>query len=229
MNDKTFADKAINFYLNLNRPEDLPPKISAMNPYEKDEVRIIITKFFKKFFNDKKERTFIVGINPGRFGGGITGISFTDPSALQNECGIENYMPKKMELSSRFIYNSINLFNGVKNFYNNFFITALYPLALIKNGKNYNYYDEKKLFLNLKPMIIQSMKKQILFGANKKCAICLGRKNYKYFSEINEEENLFKRILVLDHPRYIMQYKSKQINDYLHNYNETFKIALNGL
>ncbi len=39
-------------------------------------------------------RYLILGINPGRFGGGITGIPFTDPIRLQNICGIENDFQK---------------------------------------------------------------------------------------------------------------------------------------
>ena len=50
------------------------------------------------------QRHLLLGINPGRFGGGVTGIPFTDPIRLQNVCGIENNFEKKQELSSVFIY-----------------------------------------------------------------------------------------------------------------------------
>lgn len=41
--------------------------------------------------------TNILGINPGRFGAGTTGIAFIDPIRLENECGINNSFPKKVE------------------------------------------------------------------------------------------------------------------------------------
>jgi len=91
----TFADKAIKYFLNLNSSLQLPPSVSLVNPYRNSDVRKIITAFYKKFFGDNNERVFILGINPGRFGGGLTGISFTDPVALRTECGIENDLGNK--------------------------------------------------------------------------------------------------------------------------------------
>ncbi len=48
--------------------------------------------------------------------------------------------------------------------------------------------------------------------------IYLGKKNVKYLNEINKELSLFDKIVMLDHPRYIMQYKLKSINHYSSNY-----------
>ena len=108
----TFAEKAIKYFTNLKSPINLPPKIYIANPYESKEVKRVVKKFFIKYFNDNNKRIFIFGINPGRFGGGLTGISFTDPVALKDECGIENNLGKHKELSSRFIYKFINEFGG---------------------------------------------------------------------------------------------------------------------
>ena len=227
MTDKTivntFAEKATKYFSNLKIPKRLPKEISILNPYSKKEVNNAIQWFFKKYFDDNKNRVFVFGINPGRYGGGLTGISFTDPVALREECGIENDLGDRQELSSKFIYRMIKEYGGVKEFYTNIFITALYPLAIIKDGKNYNYYDSLKLCESLKTQIASAIKEQIKFGADERFAVCLGRKNAKYFNEINKAHNFFDEIRALDHPRYIMQYKLKHADAYIRNYLKALK------
>ena len=219
----TFGDKALNFFKNLNYPQNIPGNISTMNPYENKETQKVITQFYKKYFNDKNKRIFIVGINPGRFGGGITGIAFTDPINLEEYCGIKNTFDKKPELSSRFVYKLIDSYGGAERFYSRFFVSALYPLALIKEEKNYNYYDSKEIYNSLKPEITKLFKQQIEFGAESNVVICLGKKNEKYLREINKEIKHFKEIITFDHPRYIMQYKFKSVNKYVENYIKILK------
>lgn len=214
----TFADKAISYFIKLKVPTRLPSEVQILNPYENDNVKSAVKEFYQKFYNDERKRVYILGINPGRFGGGLTGISFTDPVALRKYCGVDNQLGNKEELSSKFIYEVINHFGGVKKFFLNFFLSAIYPLALIKDEKNYNYYDDKKIFLFLKSHLISSLKKQIKFGADRRIVICLGKKNAKYLKIINDELDLFDIIKVLDHPRYIMQYRKKKIDYYINQY-----------
>ncbi len=222
LSTSTFSSRALNFFLNLSPPENLPKYISTLNPFENDEVKNIVMEFFKKYFNDNNKRILALGINPGRFGGGITGVSFTDPVALEKFCGIKNRFPKKREISSEFIYSFITKFGGAKEFYSKYFISALFPLALIKDGLNYNYYDNKKLYMQLRPLIISTIKAHIGFGTLTDAVICLGRKNSLYLQEINDENKFFKKIIVLDHPRYIMQYKRKHLSEYLSEYSKAF-------
>ncbi|MCL5031196.1 MAG: DUF4918 family protein [Bacteroidetes bacterium] len=222
LSSTTFAYRTLDFFLNLSTPDNLPKNITTMNPYETEEVKNIVIEFFKKYFNDNNKRILALGINPGRFGGGITGVSFTDPIALEKFCGIKNGFDKKREISSEFIYSFITKYGGVEEFYSKCFISALYPLALIKDGLNYNYYDEQKLFRILKPAIVDSIKAQIDFGIKRDFVICLGRKNSLYLKEINDEHNFFDKIIVLDHPRYIMQYKRKSMHKYLDEYIKAF-------
>ncbi len=221
--NRTFCDRALDYFLNFQSPKNLPNEINVMNPYLNEETKTLTTKFYNKYFNDNKKRTAAFGINPGRFGGGITGISFTDPVALANFCGIENNFNKKKELSSEFIYLFISEYGGAAEFYSKYFLSALYPLALIKDNKNYNFYDEKNLFKMLKSSIVNSIKAHLEFGCEEDKAVCLGRKNYLYLNEINKENNIFKKIIVLDHPRYIMQYKRKRLRQYLNEYLEAFQ------
>lgn len=74
----------------------LPKGIEVMNPFTDSYIFGYCKKFYAKYYNTTQQRTLIVGINPGRFGGGLTGIPFTDPIKLENECGIENDLPKKL-------------------------------------------------------------------------------------------------------------------------------------
>jgi Uracil DNA glycosylase superfamily len=214
----TFAEKAIRFYLNLEKPIDLPDKIEVVDHYSDSEVKETANKFYKKFFNDNEKRFFIFGINPGRFGGGITGINFTDPVALREHCGIENSFGNKRELSSQFVYKFINILGGSEIFYKKFFISAIYPLAILMDGKNYNFYEDKKVYSNLRLSIISYLKEQIEFGARDELVISLGKKNFTYLKELNDEIKFFKKIEFLEHPRFIMQYKRKQLEYFITKY-----------
>lgn len=220
MRKPTFAEKAIDFYKNIETPREQKNGVSFMNPYKDRTVQKILGEFFKKFYDDNKKRTFLIGINPGRFGGGLTGIAFTDPINLEEKCGIKNDIPKKPELSSRFIYQLMDEYGGAEKFFSDFFITAIYPFALVKDGKNYNYYDSQRIFKNLRPEIIKHLQSQINFGAESRKAVCLGKKNERYMHDINKELKYFEEIVTVDHPRYIMQYKSKKKDEYLQNYLE---------
>lgn len=218
MTESTFASRAINFYENLREPTNLPAGVWAMNPYRVPEVQRIGREFYGKFFNDNHPRVFITGINPGRFGAGVTGISFTTPQNLDRYCGIPNSLAPTPELSSRFIYQIVEAFGGAASFYSHFFLTSLYPLALVKEGKNYNFYDDRTTTESLWPIITESVRQQLTFGARRDVVICLGRKNEQFLKRLNAENGFFERVLTLDHPRYILQYKSKNINAYIEQY-----------
>jgi hypothetical protein len=214
----TFSYKAIEYFCSLKTPDLNIPGVELINPYINDNVKEIVYKFFLKFYKDENERLFIAGINPGRFGGGLTGICFTDPVALREQCGIENNLGVRKELSSKFIYEMIAAYGGVNKFYSKVFLSALYPFTIVKNNKNFNYYDDKNLFDLLKQEIVKSVRAQIEFGAKRGFVIILGKKNADYFSVLNKEHNFFKKIIVLEHPRYIMQYQLKQTVKYINKY-----------
>jgi hypothetical protein len=53
--------------------------------------------------------------------------------------------------------------------------------------------------------------------------IALARgENYKFLSTLNAEHRFFENIIPLAHPRFIMQYKRKNLNKYLDQYIEAF-------
>lgn len=217
----TFADRALDHYLTLAEPTGLPAGVSAMNPYRRPEVREVVTRFFRKFYDDTTPRVFVLGINPGRYGAGVTGVSFTTPQALATHCGILNALPPTPELSSKFIYKIVDAFGGATEFYGKFFLTSLYPLALVKEGKNYNYYDDRATTAALWPGITATVREQLQFGADRRVAVCLGRKNETYLRRLNDEQGFFQKIVTLDHPRYILQYRSKEADVFAETYIRT--------
>lgn len=214
----SFSSKAIKYFSSLDPQRKRFNNVELINPYSSEGVKNVVIKFYNKFYNDDNQRIFVFGINPGRFGGGLTGISFTDPVALRESCKIDNWFGERKELSSKFIYAVADEFGGTRKFFSKVFLTALYPFAIIKNGKNYNYYDDKSLTEKLKPKIIETIKSQIEFGARRDVAILLGKKNAKYFFELNNDFHFFDKVVVLEHPRYIMQYRLKKIDYYIKKY-----------
>ena len=223
-NEPTFADKVIEFNKNLNFKNPLPEKIAIMNPFQESEgVVENMATFYKKFYNDNKQRKFIIGINPGRFGAGITGIPFTDTKRLQAICDIPTDSKSSHEHSAVFVYNLIEQYGGVAQFYNDVYINSVFPLAIIRknekeNWVNCNYYDDKTLFKLLEPYMIQYLTQQINFGVDTNKAFVLGKKNMLFLNKINERAHFFNEIVYLEHPRYIQQYKSKEVDRYIEQY-----------
>jgi len=226
---KTFAEKAIAFNSNLKYSGKLPENFQVLNPFvDNPETMQVMQKFYYKFYNDNKKRKFIIGINPSRHGAGITGVPFTDTKRLELVCGIPMSSAYSHEVSSVFIYEMIEAFGGVKNFYKNFYINSPFPLAIVrktKEGKwlNVNYYDDKNLFESVKDFMIISLKKHISLGLDTSEVFILGKKNADFIQIINKEQKLFGRLIVLEHPRFIQQYKSKEKQLYIDKYISALK------
>lgn len=222
----TFGKSVLDFLNSLEVPTDIPSGISAIYPYNNLGVMQIADNFYQTFYNDHERRIFVLGINPGRFGSGATGIPFTDSVALYRDCGIENSFDIRRELTSEFIYKFIDVFGGAKKFYADFFMSAVSPLGFIKDGRNCNYYDDPNLYKSLQPFIVKTLRKQISFGA-KPVVIILGTgKNQHIFTELNNIYSFFDTVLAVEHPRYIMQYQRKNIDLYIKKYTEVFREAI---
>lgn len=214
----------LKFYKQLSPVLDLAAGVAIMNPFTEAYAWQLTEAFYNKFYHDTNPRTFIFGINPGRFGGGVTGIPFTDPIRLKDVCGIDNKLPKKAELSSLFIYDVIKAYGGPAQFYGDFFITALSPLGFTKNGINLNYYDDKALLKSIEPFIVHCIKLQQQTIAAANTCFCLGEgANYKIFQKLNDKYGFFKAIIPLPHPRFIMQYRRKKVTEYVQLYIQKLK------
>jgi hypothetical protein len=228
----SFADRVIEFNKQVHFDGKLPAGIRIMNPFQEDAAILpISSSFYKKFYDDDKVRHLILGINPGRFGGGVTGIPFTDTKRLKNECGIPYVGKDTHEPSSVFVYDVINAFGGVKAFYSKIYINSMSPLGFTSigpNGKeiNYNYYDSKELTDAVYDFIVDNIRTQIGLGVKTDVCFCFGTgKNEKFLRQLNEKEQFFDKIVALEHPRFVMQYKLKSKQVYIDKYLAAFHEA----
>lgn len=224
----TFGEQVVEFNNNLKYTGKLPTGFQVMNPFlDNPETLKVMKQFYDKFYSDNDRRRFIIGINPSRHGAGVTGVPFTDTKRLETVCGIEMKSAHTHEISSVFLYDVIENFGGPQLFYKEFYINSPFPLAIVRNtikgNLNANYYDDKNLFEAVKPFMIQSLKDHISLGLDTSEVFILGKKNADFIDKINSQEHFFDKMTVLEHPRYIQQYKSKEKQLYIDKY----LIALN--
>lgn len=221
---QTFAEKVVDFNRNLNYSGELPDGFQVMNPYlDNPETLDVMQQFYHKYYNDTLQRKFIIGINPSRKGAGVTGVPFTDTKRLESVCRIKMHSAHTHEISSVFIYDMIEAFGGATDFYKKFYINSPFPLAIIQKTKtgnwlNANYYDDKFLFENVKEFMIESLQKHISLGLDTSEVFVLGKKNADFIQKLNKEKKLFDKLTVLEHPRFIQQYKSKEKQLYIDKY-----------
>lgn len=223
MGGATFGARIYEFYRRLRAPR-VPRGVAVMNPYSDPKVASGVRTFLDKYFDDIRPRVLVFGINPGRFGAGITGITFTDPVALATFCGIPNRLGTRRELSSVFIYDFIERYGGVNAFYSSFFLTAASPLGFLRRSLNLNYYDVPQLARAVTPFIVRSIERQIAAGGRRDVAIVIGKgANLRFLRELNERHRFFEHLHALEHPRAIMQYRRKRVDEYLDQYVQVFR------
>jgi len=200
-----------------------------MNPFrENEQVLPLSSSFYRKYYSDNRSRHLILGINPGRFGAGVTGIPFTDTKRLKNPCGIDYSGKVTHEPSSVFVYEVIEAYGGPEAFYNDFYINSVFPLGFVvqdESGKekNYNYYDSKELTEAVYDFGVESLRKQLEMGVETDRCYCFGiGKNEKFIRALNEKYRFFGEIIALEHPRFVMQYKSRFKQEYIDKYLQAF-------
>lgn len=215
----TIADKILGFYQKLEPPKNLPSEVEILNPYKDGQAWEVTREFYQKYYADEHPRIVLFGINPGRFGGGITGVPFSDPIQLETHCQIHTSFEKRAELSSGFIYEMIHSFGGAQSFYRHFYISAISPLGYVTQGKNLNYYD----ISNWKPLFQEysssKIKEQLDFPLSRKIAFSIGQgENVKFLNELNKKHQFFDQIITLPHPRWVMQYRLKRKAEFIQEY-----------
>ena len=223
--NKTNSEKILTYCDNLSKIKiDSFDYYKIINPYNdcnKEQIKVITTKFYTRFYNDKKKRRLILGSNPARRASAVTGVPFEDAIHLQKETGIfiDNFYVNKS--SSNFLYDVIDEYGGCEKFYNDFYMNFVFPLGISKinskgNEVNYNYYDVKQYE--------ERFEEYIQFNIDTSICYCIGSgKNYEHLVKLNRKYNLFKEIIPLEHPRFIMQYNSKNKDLYLKKYLEALK------
>ena len=225
----TKADRILAFYNALEFDRSyLDEDLDVLNPFEEasSEQEQALCRFYRKFYSDNKPRKLILGINPGRLGAGATGIPFTDTKRLI-ECGIPFESFSTHEPSSVFVYEAIDAFGGPKKFYDQFFIGSVCPLGFVirknENWVNFNYYDRASFSNALAPYLLEQIQKQIeLAGKNERIIVFGTGKNLKFLEKLNKEYHFTPELVPLEHPRYVMQYKYKQREQYITKYLESF-------
>lgn len=230
---KTFSDRVLDFNRWLsNISLDLFDNYRISNPFNgqnRKQIEEITNKFYNKYYNDNNKRYLILGSSPARKGTSVTGIPFEDASHLYKETGImidKFYINKS---SSDFLYDVMEQYGGCTEFYKDFFMSFICPLGIVNvnskgNEVNANYYENKKLEKMLYNFIVESLKKQISLGIDTSICYSIGSgENFKFLTKINEQYKFFDRIIALEHPRFIMQYNSKDRDKYLNKYITALK------
>lgn len=229
----TFAQKVLQYNETLSSVKlNLPDEFRIINPFAGSSKEIVqnITKiFYEKYYNDNKSRYLILGSSPARRGTAVTGVPFEDAFHIQKETGIiiNNFYVNKS--SSNFLYDVIEKYGGIKTFYSKFFLNFVFPLGIVKtnskgNEVNCNFYDSKNLLEYLQNFIIESIRTIISFGIDTSVCFCIGsRKNFSILNELNKKYKFFENIIPLEHPRYIMQYNSKNKEIFINKYLAALK------
>jgi hypothetical protein len=221
----SFGQKVLDFHAALTIPKlALPAGFEWLYPYGQAETQRVMQAFYSKYYTGAHPRNVLLGINPGRFGAGVTGVPFTDPVRLLEDCGIANSFEQKQELSAQFVWMFIRSYGGPEAFCRDFYITSVSPLGFIKEGININYYDDRELIKAVEPFVAWNIKTQMQMGIISDTAICMGEgANYKFLSKLNEKHGFFKRIVPLPHPRWVMQYRRKQVPEFVEKYVEALR------
>ena len=212
----SIGQRIIAFNKGLQYTGSLPEGFAVLNPYlDNPETLEVMTAFYNRFYHDEAPRKFIIGINPSRHGAGVTGVPFTDTKHLESDCGIRMQSARTHEVSSVFVYDMIAQYGGVEAFYKDYYINSPFPLAIVRrnaqgNWLNANYYDDPELFALTREYMIETLKKHIALGLDTQKVYVLGKKNATFLEKLNKEASLFEKMVVLEHPRYIEQYKSKE-------------------
>ena len=217
--------KIIDYYkwLSLQNIE-LFDKYKIVNPYKKERIIKIVEVFYNKYFDDNHNRYLILGASPARRGTSATGIPFEDEEHIYKLTGesINNFYINKN--SSNFLYDVMENYGGIDKFYSDFFLEFVCPLGIVNinnknNEVNVNYYENRKLQSYLNDFIKKSLDELIKIGINREVCYCIGSgENYQYLLKLNEENHYFKRIVALEHPRYIMQYNKDKTAFYMNKY-----------
>jgi hypothetical protein len=222
------ADRLLKHVLSFSlHGVQLPEGVGVLDPFNgpnAEDVRRIVTEFHHKYYSDDRPRVLMLGINPGRLGAGSTGLPFTDTKRCEADLGIEVKGMRTHEPSSDFFYRMIKAAGGPKVFYDKVYVHALSPLGFVKEQPdrkpvNLNYYDDKALEQAVTPFMEDWLRKLVSPGMRTDAVICLGTgKNAASFTRSNDRLGLFKKILPVEHPRFIIQYRQKRMDEYIGKY-----------
>lgn len=223
-----FSDKILDFYENMSRSSVLLPKgfhiIAPADGSQLEQVERVRMEFYHKYYDDTIPRRLILGSSSSRLASAITGIPFEDTQHLEHLGVSVGSSLSARGSTSRFIYEVMEAYGGCDKFYSKFLMGFVCPLGLVKindkgNEVNCNYYDDKMLQKALRPFIVESLQRQVALGVDTTVCYCIGMgKHYTFLAQLNDEYHFFEKIVPLEHPRYIMQYHSKEKDAFMRKY-----------
>lgn len=229
MASESFGNAIERFLCGLRLHVPLPEGITVLDPYRDAEVRGVVHTMTSTYYTGTQPRLGVWGINPGRFGAGVTGLSFTDPWALEHQLGIATSLRGRRELSAEFISMVIDAYGGPHAYYHDVYMCALSPLGFVKDGVNINFYDDKDLQRDIVPFVLDSLRAQHAAGLVPDRCIVLGSGALRRFMERSIRPVMhYAEVGYLDHPRYIMQYKRSQTSSYVREYVDTIHRFVHG-
>lgn len=228
-----FFVKVLEYYKKLKTINlSLPESYNLINLYKKENVKKIkkvLEAFYKKYYNDNRKRYIVFGSSPARRGSALVGIPFENANNLYKDTGImlEGFNVNKS--SSDFLMEIIEEYGGRDTFYKDFYMSFICPIGLERlnskgNKVNANFYETKELVKSLEDLIVEFLKIQMDFNIHKDVCFSIGSgDSYRFLIELNKKYNFFKKIIPLEHPRYIMQYNSKNKSFYKEKYLYIFR------
>lgn len=212
----------------------LPKGIGVLDPFHGEhagQVRALVEAFHQRYYGDERTRLLMLGINPGRLGAGSTGICFTDTKRCESDLGMVVQGMRTHEPSSDFFYRVVRAAGGAATFYGKVYVQALCPLGFTRPGPkghpvNLNYYDDAVLQAAVAPLMTQWIRRLIATGLRRDLACCIGTgKNFAFLSKLNAQHGFFRRIIPLEHPRFVMQYRHKALAQYIGKYLDALREA----
>lgn len=230
----TFAKNAIKYYLGLASEQvEIPEGYRVINPYtgdNREQIEKVLKGFYTKFYNDKNQRRLIWGSSPARRGTALIGVPFEEAAHLEQITGIKLEGFHISKASSGFLQDVIELYGGYEVFYKHFYMSFICPFGISKvtpkgTETNCNYYENKILCDSVYDLIVKTIKNQLKFGIDTSVCYCIGSgENYKFLTKINKKYQFFNTIIALEHPRFIMQYNSRNKNTYIKKYLDALNI-----
>ncbi|MFB6717042.1 uracil-DNA glycosylase family protein [Streptomyces sp. NPDC056237] len=225
----TVADRILQFNEGLaNTTLELPPGFRVVNPFsgpQKERVREVTTAFYHRYYADDRPRRLVLGSSPARRGTAVTGVPFEDAKLLESDTGVDvadGYAVSRP--SAGFLHDVIARYGGREKFYADFVMSFVCPLGLVRanpQGRevNCNYYESKKLMDSLRAFLVDALERQLEFGTDTSVCYCIGSgENFKFLSAINDSQGYFKKIVPLEHPRFITQYNSGRKEEFAEKY-----------
>jgi len=233
MKPKTTAQKILEFYDSLKNIDiNLPEKYRLINPFagaNQQQITQITQRFYRQHYHDNKRRFMILGSSPARRGTALTGVPFEDVNYLQKYTRISLDAFGANKRSSSFLYEVMEEYGGRQNFYKQFYMSFVCPLGIENinlkgNWANCNYYENAVLKKCLHTFIVDSLRRQIDFNIDTTVCFCIGSgENFKFLTNINNEQHFFDAIVPLEHPRFIMQYNSNRKEEFMQKYVNIFR------